>query len=186
MNQAHIEFLSSEEWLERLRDVIVPKAIGGSDLGDELLEIGPGPGKTTELLRSRVASLTAVELDEGLADELGERLAGTNVEVVHGDATDLPFPDGRFSSAVSFTMLHHVPTVGLQDQIFAEVARVLRPGGTFVASDSVASDRLRSFHEDDIYNPVDPGTVEARLVAAGFSAVDVEEHEYGWCARARR
>ncbi|MPY93944.1 MAG: methyltransferase domain-containing protein [Acidimicrobiia bacterium] len=184
MNQAHLEFLSSDAWHELLRDTIVPYALGAADLGDDLLEIGPGPGKTTELLRARVAALTAVELDELLAAELAERLAGTNVEVVHADATDMPFPDGRFSGAVSFTMLHHVPTGALQDQIFAEVARVLRPGAVFVASDSLASERLESFHEDDIYNPVDPATVESRLVVAGFASADVDVHDYGWCARA--
>lgn len=97
---------------------------------------------TTDLLRERLVKLTAVEIDEELAARLASRLAGTNVEVVHADATAMPFDDGRFSAAVSFTMLHHVPSTELQDRLFAEVARVVRPGGAFVASDSVASDEL--------------------------------------------
>ena len=113
-------------------------------------------------------------------------MAGTNVEVVNADATEMPFEDGRFSGAVSFTMLHHVPTPELQDRLFAEVARVVRPGGTFVASDSVASDELAAFHHDDVYNPVDPSTVEARLVEAGFASADVRWNEFGWAAHATR
>ena len=50
-----------------------------------------------------------------------------------------------------------------------EVARVLQPGGLFVASDGVARDELAALHDDDIYNPVDPTTLEARLTAAGFT-----------------
>jgi len=83
-------------------------------------------------------------------------------------------------------MLHHVPSADLQDRLFAEVARVLRPGATFVASDSLASDDLAAFHHDDTYNPVDPATVGDRLASAGFSAVDVRHNEFGWAATATR
>jgi predicted methyltransferase len=79
-----------------------------------------------------------------------------------------------------------VPTAELQDQLFAEVARVLRAGGTFVASDSVASAELAEFHHDDVYNPVDPDTVEARLVGAGFREVVVRSNPFGWAATALR
>lgn len=113
-----------------LRDLILPYALADARLGDDVLEVGPGPGMTTDLLRADVAKLTAVELDEGLAAALEERLPDTNVEVVNADATAMPFDDGRFSGAVSFTMLHHVPIAELQDRLVAEVARVLRPGAS--------------------------------------------------------
>ena len=66
-------------------------------------------------------------------------------------------------------MLHHVPRAELQDQLFAEVARVLRPGAAFVATDSLGSDDLRDFHEGDTYVPIDPAGLEARLTGAGFT-----------------
>ena len=53
-----------------------------------------------------------------------------------GDGTDMPFADSTFSAAVCFTMLHHVPSPEAQDRLFAEVRRVLRPGGTFAGTDS--------------------------------------------------
>ncbi|MDY7103487.1 MAG: class I SAM-dependent methyltransferase [Actinomycetota bacterium] len=186
MNTQHLEHCASPEWRAALRDIILPYALADARLGDDVLEVGAGPGLTTDLLRDRLPALTAVEIDDALADDLARRLAGTNVEVVHADATDLPFDDGRFSGAVSFTMLHHVPTAELQDRLFAEVARVLAPGALFVASDSVASDELAGFHVDDIYNPVDPATVDDRLRAAGFAAVEVRSNQYGWAAHARR
>jgi ubiquinone/menaquinone biosynthesis C-methylase UbiE len=185
MNPEHLELCASEEWRQTLQDLILPYALADARLGDDVLEVGPGPGRTTELLQADRPHITAVEIDHDLARSLAARLAGTNVEVVQGDATDMPFDDDRFSGAVSFTMLHHVPTSKLQDRLFAEVARVLQPGGLFVACDSRASDELAAFHHDDTYNPVDPDTVGARLRAAGFADVDIRANEHGWAAHAR-
>lgn len=186
MNADHLQLCASEGWRDVLRDLVIPYALADARLGDDVLEIGPGPGMTTDLLRVELARLTAVELDEDLATALAARLAETNVEVVHADATAMPFEDERFSGAVSFTMLHHVPTAELQDRLFAEVARVLRSGGVFVASDSVASDELAALHDDDVYNPIDPATVEARLGSAGFQTVEVRSNDFGWAANATR
>lgn len=186
MNPEHLELCASDGWREVLRDLILPYALADAQLGDDVLEIGPGPGLTTDLLRADLPRLTAIEIDPDLAAALAARLAGSNVEVVRADATAMPFEDGRFTGAVSFTMLHHVPTADLQDRVFAEAARVLRPGSTFVAADSRASDELAALHHDDTYNPVDPDTVATRLAAAGFADVDVRVNEFGWAAHARR
>src|SRR5262245_20749718 len=128
MNEAHLALCSSDEWADGLKQWIIPGALAGVDLGDDVLEIGPGPGRSTDLLREVTQHLTALEVDELLADALTSRMVDTNVEVVHGDATVMPFANDRFSAAVSFIMLHHVPTTELQDKLFAEVARLLRPG----------------------------------------------------------
>jgi ubiquinone/menaquinone biosynthesis C-methylase UbiE len=186
VNEAH-EACGGEEWRAIVRDHILPSAVGDTDLGDDVLEVGPGYGATTDVLCRSVARLTAVEIDAALAAMLTERFAGVaTVEILHGDATALDQPDGRFSGAACFTMLHHVPTMALQDELFTEVARVLRPGAPLVASDSVASDELKSHHDGDTYNPVDPATLPARLAAAGFTDVDVRTNRYGWAAVARR
>jgi SAM-dependent methyltransferase len=184
VNEGH-DICDSPEWRETVRDLIIPWAQAAVDLGDDVLEVGPGFGATTDVFRERVVALTSVEIDPVLARRLADRLAGTNVTVVEGDATALDLPDGRFTGAVCFSMLHHVPTPELQDRIFAEVARVLRPGAPFVASDSVHRADLEAFHEGDTYLPLDPATVADRLAAQGFVAVEVEAHEQGWAARAR-
>jgi ubiquinone/menaquinone biosynthesis C-methylase UbiE len=185
MNEAH-EHCGSDEWRAMMRDVILPWALGDTDLGDDVLEVGPGYGATTDILCRSVPSVTSVEIDDELAAMLTERFeAFPSVEIVHGDATALAYPDDRFSGAVCFTMLHHVPTVEQQDRLFAEVARVLRPGAPLVASDSVDSDELKAHHEGDTYNPVDPSSLPARLEAAGFSEVDVKTVELGWAVVAR-
>jgi ubiquinone/menaquinone biosynthesis C-methylase UbiE len=186
MNEAH-QACGGDEWRAVMREHILPWAMGEVDLGDDVLEVGPGYGATTDILCEKAPSLTSVEIDEELAAMLTERFAAKdNVAIVVGDATALGYPDGRFSGAACFTMLHHVPTIELQDRLFAEVARVLRPGAALVASDSLASDELAAHHEDDTYNPVDPTSLPARLEAAGFSEVEVRTNPFGWAAVARR
>lgn len=184
MNEVHLQLCASDEWREVVTTRILPWALTDVALGDDVIEVGPGPGLTTDVLRTGVAKLTAVELD--LAGSLADRMAGTNVEVLNADATALPLEDDRFSGAVSFTMLHHVPTAELQDRLFAELARVLAPDGVVVFSDGVASDDLAAFHDGDTYNPIDPATLPARLTAAGFTAVDVRTNEFGFIAHARK
>jgi ubiquinone/menaquinone biosynthesis C-methylase UbiE len=90
---------------------------------------------------------------------------------VFGDAAALEYPDASFDTVVTFTMLHHVPTRALQDRVLAEAFRVLRPGGVFLGSDSLASDGLHGFHEGDTYNPVEPSAFLTRLQTAGFAAI---------------
>jgi SAM-dependent methyltransferase len=185
MNRGHMEFCTSPVWQEMLEEQILPPVLRDLDLGDDMIEIGPGPGFTTDVLRARAGHVTAVELDERLANPLAERMADTNVDVVCRDATDTGLPSDRFSAAASFNMLHHVPTAELQDAIFAELARVLRPGGLLVAADAVYNETTEAFHDDDIYNPIDPAGLAARLGIAGFDDIDVDTFEFGWKCTAR-
>jgi 16S rRNA A1518/A1519 N6-dimethyltransferase RsmA/KsgA/DIM1 with predicted DNA glycosylase/AP lyase activity len=101
MNAAHMDFCLSDDWKQMLEELVLPPALDGVDLGDDVLEIGPGPGFVTDVLRDRTARLTAVEIDPVLYEPLAERLAATNVEVVLGDAADLPLGDDQFSGDLS-------------------------------------------------------------------------------------
>ena len=171
MNDNHAKVMASPEWAAHIQDEVLPRATAGVDLGAELLELGPGPGAATEWLRHRVHRLVVVEHEQHAALRLADRYLGTNVEVVCGDAAALGYPDGSFDTVASFTMLHHVPTRARQDRVLAEAFRVLRPGGAFLGSDSLASDDLHHFHEGDTYNPVEPAAFLTRLQTAGFSAI---------------
>lgn len=186
MNEAH-EMCGSDEWRQAMREVILPWALGDTELGDDVLEVGPGYGACTDVLSKSLPKLTSVEIDPELAAMLRERFAGVpSVEIVNADATKLPYGAGSFTGAACFTMLHHVPSNGLQDQIFAEVARVLQPGAPLVASDSLGSDELAAHHTDDVYSPVEPSTLPDRLAAAGFTDVEVRTNPYGWAILARK
>jgi ubiquinone/menaquinone biosynthesis C-methylase UbiE len=171
MNENHAKLMPSPEWAAHIQDEVLPQATAGVDLGAELLELGPGPGAATEWLRHRVRRLVAVEHEQDATGPLTDRFAGTNVEVVGGDAAALGYPDASFDTVATFTMLHHVPTRALQDRVLAEAFRVLRPGGTFLGSDSLASDGLHQFHEGDTYNPVEPAAFLTRLQTVGFDVI---------------
>ena len=156
MNDEHLRFCASAEWAAVVRDELLPWVLGDQGLGDDVLEIGAGPGLVTDLLVERATRITAVELDPALAAALEERMAGHPVEVVTADATALPFEDGRFSAAACFTMLHHVPTRQLQDLVLAEARRVLRPGGLLVGTDGEDTPARRALHVERRLRPVRP------------------------------
>lgn len=135
--------------------------MGDRDLGDDVLEVGAGPGLTTDVMRLRVPKLTAIEIDHALAEKLRKRLEGTNVTVVEADATQLPLEDQRFSTATNFT------------------------SDLIIGTDVVPSDTLDEFHEGDVYVTCDPEEMPDRLKAAGFVDVrveraDVDDPEMGW------
>jgi ubiquinone/menaquinone biosynthesis C-methylase UbiE len=173
MNENHARVCTSPEWAEHIQTSVLPTLTRDIDLGGQMLEIGPGPGAATEWLRTRVRKLTAIEVDEAAAALLSSRYAGGNVEIVTGSAAELSYPDAFFDFVGCFTMLHHVPTLAVQNKILAEACRVLRPGGVLIGSDSLASSDLHHFHADDTYNPVDPASVLSRLQTVGFGNVTV-------------
>ena len=185
MNRFHRWLCRSSRWKKRI-EPRMSWVLDGLDLGPEVLEVGPGPGLTTDRLRRSAGHITAVEIDPVLADSLRRRLEGSNVTVVQGDASSLLFENAKFSGAVSFTMLHHVPSPEVQDKILREVFRVLRPGGVFAGSDSLPSFSMRLIHIGDTMVLVDPETFGSRLEAAGFRDILVEPTEQAFRFRARR
>jgi SAM-dependent methyltransferase len=177
MNENHAQLCASREWAECVQTEFLPPLVRDVDLGADLLEIGPGPGAATEWLCQHVRRLTALESDGVAAAKLKATYDGSNVDVVSGDAARMSFADASFDSAASFTMLHHVPTVALQNQVLAEVLRVLRPGGVLIGSDSLASNDLHHFHADDTYNPVEPASLLTRLQTLGFCKITLMVEE---------
>src|SRR5215471_14565813 len=186
VNRFHRWYCRSDAWKKRLDYELLPWALKDVDLGQEVLEVGPGPGLTTDSLRLRFSGLTSIEIDRRLAESLGRRMRGTNVAVLNGDATSMPFQRGVFSGAVSFTMLHHVPSAALQDRLIREVCRVLKPGGVFVGTDSVWSRTFQLMHLFDTMVVVDPLTFSARLEGAGFTDIKIRSVERAFCFRARK
>lgn len=173
MNSNHATLCPSPQWAAHIQGDVLPSLAALTTLGAEMLELGPGPGAATEWLRHRVRRLVALEANEPAAAALAVRVAASNVEVVMGDATALRFPEASFDTVGCFTMLHHLPSSASQQRLIAEAHRVLRPGGAFIGSDSLASNDLHHFHEGDDYLPVDPGALFIRLQAAGFSRLTI-------------
>jgi len=175
VNRLHHWYCSREAWKRHVREDLVPAALDGIELGEDVLEVGPGFGPATEVLSVRPGRLTAIEIDPRLAGPLRERYAGeSDTEIVEGDGTAMPFEDGSFSGAACFTMLHHVPSPDAQNRLLGEVRRVLRPGGVFAGTDTLG-EGLGFFilHVGDTKVVMDPEGLPARLESAGFSDVAV-------------
>ncbi|MBN1933577.1 MAG: methyltransferase domain-containing protein [Anaerolineae bacterium] len=120
-----------------LHRFVVQRAMRMIQHGDAI-DLGCGPGHLAILLAQRAPELHVTGVD--LADEMlsqGEKLAaragvGDRVSFKKGDARQIPFPDGSVDLVVSTLSLHH-----WRDPVAAlnEVARVLRPGSSFLIFD---------------------------------------------------
>jgi SAM-dependent methyltransferase len=186
MNRFETWFCGSSYWRYVTRRQLLPWLVNGSELGEHVLELGAGPGAATEELRLRAGRVTSLEYDHGFAARLGARVGGANASVIQGDAATLPFPGKTFSSAIAILMLHHLRSNELQDRAFAEIGRVLRPGGVFLAFEIQDGWMNRVGHIRSTFVPMDPATAAARLTAAGFSRATVDLWRSGFRIRALR
>ncbi len=95
--------------------------------GQRVLEIGCGAGAATGLFAEAGALVTAIDLTEAAVAMTRRHTDGLGVTVERMDAEHLSFADGSFDHVFSWGVLHHTAD---PEHAFAEVARVLRPGGT--------------------------------------------------------
>jgi ubiquinone/menaquinone biosynthesis C-methylase UbiE len=186
MNAYETSFCGSRLWHWITRRQLLPWILRGSELGEHVLELGAGPGAATKELALRAARVTSLEYDHAFAAKLGARVNGVSVTVIQGDAAALPFSDATFSSAIAILMLHHLRSSELQDRAFAETARVLRPGGVFLAFEIKDSWLHRVAHIRSTFVPVDPSSAVPKLKTAGFTQGTVDLQRGGFRIRAIR
>jgi ubiquinone/menaquinone biosynthesis C-methylase UbiE len=186
VNRVHSLICSSGWWRGNVEQKLLPWALDDVDLGDDVLEIGPGFGATTSVLARRSGQLSVLELDPGYCERLRREL-DEDVAVVQADATKMPFDDARFSGVVCFTMLHHLPSPDLQDRLLGEVSRVLRPGGVFAGTDSLGTGPVfKLIHIGDTLVPVDPNRMGERMEYAGLTDSRVDRAGGSFRFRARK
>jgi ubiquinone/menaquinone biosynthesis C-methylase UbiE len=128
---------------------LIARELHAQRLGADVLEIGSGAGSVARQVLSRSPELAwvAIDIDPYMTRAAAARLGGfPNASVQTADATALPFPGESFDSVVSCLMLHHIID---WERAVAEVARVLRPGGTFVGYDLVRTPLASLFHRLD-------------------------------------
>ncbi len=115
----------------------------GVRAGDRLLDLGAGGGRHAFEAMRRGATVTAFDADAGEVKDAtwmmrslawddaavaASRGSGTGVV---GDALDLPFSSGSFDRVIAAEVLEHIPN---DRRAIAELARVLRPGGTMAVT----------------------------------------------------
>ena len=113
---------------ERLIDIFV--RLSGLPAGARIVDLGCGSGVFTDLLRRRGYQCVGVDLSPTLIAMARANFSG--IEFRTGDIERLSFPDSSFDGVLLSGVLHHLPE---RSRCAAEVFRILRPGGKFVAFD---------------------------------------------------
>jgi SAM-dependent methyltransferase len=155
----------------------------GLRAGDRVLDLGCGGGRHAyEALRHGAHVVAFDANDTELKDvatlieamhEAGEVGTGGVGTTVNGDALHLPFPDGSFDRVIAAEVLEHV---GDDRGAMAELARVLRPGGTMAVTVPRWAPELVNWALSDDYHMVPGGHIRiyrrralmSRLVATGL------------------
>lgn len=93
----------------------------------DVLELGCGTGKNTEWLASSARTVLGLDFSAGMLDRARERVRAAHVRFIRHDVREpWPVPDESVDLVVGNLVLEHVEQL---TSVYAEAARVLRPGG---------------------------------------------------------
>jgi ubiquinone/menaquinone biosynthesis C-methylase UbiE len=147
---------------------------------DRALEIGAGTGYfSLNLLQAGVVrSATCTDISPGMLAALRANAAslGLDVRTVACDAARLPFDDASFDLVLGHAVLHHLPDV---PTAFAEMRRVLRPGGTlfFAGEPSRYGDRIAGVPKEAARRAAPVWRALLRVPAANGNGAGPETHD---------
>lgn len=134
-----------------------------------ILEVGCGPGRLWVQNRDRLPAgweVTLSDFSPGMVAQARQTLAAGGHPFAFGqfDAQAIPFADGRFDAVIANHMLYHVPD---RQKTYAEVRRVLTPGGRFYAAAN-SRDTMRQITEMEARAGVAGGVKEFHSSADFF------------------
>jgi ubiquinone/menaquinone biosynthesis C-methylase UbiE len=113
-------------------------ALGEAALGT-VLDVACGPGILSAAIAKSARDVVAFDLTPQMLKKAAQRCAGlANVSFREGNAAELPFADASFDAVVTRLSVHHFDRPG---RVMSEIFRVLRPGGSFVVADVIASEQ---------------------------------------------
>ncbi|MEP6546249.1 MAG: methyltransferase domain-containing protein [Gammaproteobacteria bacterium] len=196
--QALLQIIWGDGFLSPGGAAEVARLLEGSDIaGCTVLDIGCGLGAIDELLVKEyaAASVVAVDVDPSMLARMRDRIERAQLaECIRGvqvSGGPLPFADSNFEVVFSKDSLVQIPD---KPAIFAEVLRVLKPGGQFIASDwlrgggaEYSAEMLEFFRLEGIaYNMVTLAESAAALRTAGFEAVEIRDRHDWYLDLAQR
>ncbi len=161
-----------------------PLALAGVEAGQTVLDLGSGAGLDL-LIASEMVGPEGLVIGVDMTEEMlataranAERSGRANVELRRGQIEDLPLESDSVDWVISNCVVNLSPE---KERVFAEIQRVLKPGGRFSISDIVAQDLPRDILESfEAYACCIAGAISeeaylAGLRAAGLTEVRVEE-----------
>jgi len=196
--QALLQIIWGDGFLSPGGAAEVARLLEGSDItGCTLLDVGCGLGAIDELLvrEYHAASVVGIDVDPSLLAGMQARIerAGMTGRIrgLQVDGGPLPFADASFDVVFSKDSLVQIPD---KPAIFAEVLRVLRPGGRFLASDwlrggtaGYSAEMMEYFRLEGIaYNMATLAESAEALRAAGFNAVEIRDRHDWYLDLAQR
>lgn len=143
---ANYDAVGSINGLEDMRSRLFAQAVG------DVLELGIGTGATLRHYRD-ISSLTGLDLSERMLEKARARSEGLpyRVRLEQQDFQTLAFPDASFETITSSLGLCGIPNPA---QLFAEVRRVLKPGGALLALEHVRPPNLALGLGTDVIDPI--------------------------------
>ena len=124
--------------VESFAGVANPWQLGRLAPGERVLDLGSGAG-TDSLVAAQMVGIDGRVIGIDMTPEMlakaraaAAEMGAGNVEFVEGEAENLPFPDGSFDVVVSNGVIDLIPD---KDAVFAELFRVLAPGGRIQIAD---------------------------------------------------
>ena len=164
--------------------------------GERVLDLGSGSGTDVFCAAigvgefGRVVGVDFTDAQVEKATKLAQSHGAANVEFVTGNIDELPFEDGSFDVVISNGVINLSP---VKDRVFAEAARVLRPGGRLALADIVSTTPLKETtrRNTDLWAACIAGAIPKaayldELAAAGFAITTTRRNEYRFVSERAR
>jgi ubiquinone/menaquinone biosynthesis C-methylase UbiE len=138
------------------REALAAARLAGCEPGAEILDCPCGFGRHSVVLARAGYRVTGADRSQPLLDEARRRAEEVELELVHADYRELPFPDGRFDAVLNlFTALGYAGREG-DTEALREFRRVMRPGGRLVV-ETMHRDRLARIFQARRWEPLPDG-----------------------------
>jgi arsenite methyltransferase len=156
--------------------------------GEAVLDLGSGSGTDAfcaSVLVGRAGRVVGVDITDAQlekANRLRDRDGFSQLEFVEAHIEELPFEDASFDAVISNGVINLSPSKG---HVFAEAARVLRPGGRLVIADIVSGRPLKERTRRNVElwaacvaGAIPLGTYVTALGAHGLEMRELRQNDY--------
>ncbi len=157
-----------------LAEILVTKTPLQADF--TVADLGTGTGYLAKVLARHTQKVVAVDISTAMLEVAGNefvREGFTNIELVEGNAHDLPLPEASQDRVFANLLLHHLldPALGIK-----EMGRILKPGGWAIISDIVSHQQHWLKKEKfDLWLGFEPAELKEWFGQAGFREIKVDK-----------